>query len=418
MDISKVITRMQAILTTPKSAWPVVAGETTTIKDLYLGYIMMLAAIGPVCGFIKSTVFGINIPLLGTYRVGFGTGLGNMLFSYLMALVGVYLVALVINLLAPSFGGTKNDLQALKTVAYAYTAAWVAGVGQLLPWVGMAILLAGSLYSIYLLYLGLPMMMQCPVEKAKGYTAVAIIVAVIVGFVISAVVGGISGVGGMIGGRSTPHTSQQTEGGFDKNSLGGKVEDWAKKMESAAKDMEKAQQSGDTKEQSQAMGKMMATALGNNDPIETLAPERIRAFLPQKLGGKARSAVSAERNGAMGMQISTAEASYADQSGNGMHVEITDMGLAKGVMALAGWIGIEKESITATGFEKTYRKGKAYVHEQWDKQASSGEYAIIVGDRFSVKVSGSTADISALKDAAGSIDLDGLAALKDEGVKK
>ncbi len=91
---------------------------------------MLLAAIGPVCGFIKMTLFGINVPLLGTYRVGFGAGLGNMLFSYVMALLGVYLVAMIINLLAPSFGGIKDDLQAQKTVAYAYTAAWLAGVAK------------------------------------------------------------------------------------------------------------------------------------------------------------------------------------------------------------------------------------------------------------------------------------------------
>ena len=417
MDISKIVTRAQAILSNPRSEWSVIAGEQTTTKDLYLGYIMVLAAIGPVCGFIKMTLFGINVPLLGTYRVGFGAGLGNMLFSYAMALIGVYLVGMVINLLAPSFGGIKDHLQALKTVAYAYTAAWLAGVAQLLPWVGMLILLAGSLYSIYLLYLGLPVMMQCPVEKAKGYTAVTIVVAVIVGFVISAAVGNITGISGMMDGRSTPEATEQAESGFDKNSLGGKMEDWAKKMESASKDMEKAQQSGDTQQQSQAMGKMMATALGNNGQIETLAPERIKAFLPQKLGDKARSAVSAERTGAMGMQISTAEAAYEDQSGNGLHVEITDMRLAKGVMALAGWMGVEKESITETGFEKTYRKGNAFVHEQWDTQASSGEYTIIVGDRFSVKVSGSATDLSALIDAASNIDLDGLAALKNEGVK-
>ena len=182
--------------------------------------------------------------------------------------------------------------------------------------------------------------------------------------------------------------------------------------------MEKAQQSGDAKQQSEAVGKMMATALGNNGQIETLAPERIKAFLPQKLAGQARSAISAERTGAMGMQISTAEASYTDQSGNGLHVEITDMGVAKGVMALAGWVGVEQDRVTETGFEKTYRKGKAFVHEQWDKQASSGEYGIIVGERFSVKISGSSTDISKLKDAANSINLDGLAALKDEGVKQ
>ncbi len=418
MDISKAITRVQAILTAPKSEWPVVAGEQTTIKDLYLGYIMMLAAIGPVFGFINMTVFGINVPLLGTYRMSFGAGLGNMLFSYVMALVGVYLVALVINQLAPYFGGSKNDLQALKTAAYAYTAAWVAEVGQIVPWVGFVLLFVGSLFSIYLLYLGLPYMMQCPPEKAKGYTAIVIVVAIILNLAISAIVGGITGVSAMIEGRSTSQTTNQSKGGFDQNSLGRNVEDWTKKMESASKDVEKAQKSGDAQKQNEAIGKMMATALGNNSQIETLAPERIKAFLPQKLDGKARSSLSAERTGAMGMQISTAEAAYEDQNGKGLKVEITDMGLAKGLMALAGWIGVEKESITETGFEKTYRKGKVFIHEQWDKKASAGEYSIIVGDRFSVKVSGNSKDISALKDAAASIDLDGLAALKDEGVKK
>ncbi len=94
------------------------------------------------------------------------------------------------------------------------------------------------------------------------------------------------------------------------------------------------------------------------------------------------------------------------------------MGLAKGVMALAGWVGAEKESVTKTGYEKTYKKGKELVHEQWDKQTSSSEYSTVLGARFTVKVSGGAADINALKEAAGSIDLQGLAALKDEGVTK
>lgn len=118
------------------------------------------------------------------------------------------------------------------------------------------------------------------------------------------------------------------------------------------------------------------------------------------------------------MQISTAQASYKNNNGNGLDVEITDMGLAKGMMALAGWIGIEQESVTESGFEKTYKKGKVLVHEQWDNRTSTGEYSTILADRFSVKVSGQAANIDALKEAARDIDLAGLAALKDEGVTK
>lgn len=418
MDFAKLMARVQAILTSPKTEWPVIAAEQSTTKDLYIGYILLLAAIGPITGFFKMSVLGMHVPLMGTYRMGIGASLSNMLFSYVLILAGVYLVALIVNMLAPSFGGRKDQDQALKTVAYAYTAAWIAGLAQLLPWVGMLILLAGSVYSVYLLYLGLPVTMKCPQEKAVGYTGVAILVAIILSFAITAVVGGITGGMGMMGGMSSSQMNMPSEGGFDKDSPGGKVEAWTKKMEEAGKGMEEAQKSGDPEQQKQAMEKMMASAMGGDGKVETLAPERIKAFLPETLAGRPRSAVSAERTGAMGFQISTAEASYEDNSGSGFRVEITDMGLAKGVMALAGWVGVEKESVTETGYEKTYKNGKNIVHEQWDKQASSGEYSIIVGERFTVKVSGGAADINALKDAAGSIDLQGLAALKDEGVAK
>jgi hypothetical protein len=418
MDFNKLFARVRAILLNPKDEWPVIADEPSTIKDLYLSYIMVLAAIGPIFGFIKTTLFGIDIPLMGTYRPGFASGLGNMLFSYAMALVGVAIMAVIINQLAPFFEGRKESLQALKTTAYAYTGAWIAGAGQLLPWLGLVLLLAGSLYSIYLLYLGLPTMMQCPTEKAKGYTAAAMVAAIVVGLIMSAVVGTMTGIGTMTENRSPGEKSRMDNPGFDKDSPAGKMEEWAKKMEAAGKDMEKAQQSGDAKQQSEAMGKMMATALGNDGPVETLTPEHMKTFLPEKLAGKTRSAVSAERSGAMGMQITTAEASYEDKEGNGLRLEITDMGLAKGLLALAGWVGIEKETVNESGSEKTYQKGSSFVHEQWDKRSSSGEYTIIVGGRFSVKVTGKATGISALKDAASSVNLDGLAALKDEKVKK
>jgi hypothetical protein len=416
MDLSKIIARVQAILTRPKQEWPVIAGEQSSLKELYLGYIMVLAAIGPVAGFFKMTVIGMDVPFMGTYRMGFGAGLSNMVFSYAMALVGVYLVALIINHLAPTFGGQKNVMQALKTVAYSYTAAWIAGLGHIVPWVGMAILILGSVYSIYLLYLGLPVMMHCPREKAAKYTAASIVVALVVGIAISLLVGGITGVSGMMGG-GTMHQSAPAQGGFDKDSPGGNMEEWAKKMESASEELKKAQESGDAQQQSEAMDKMISTATGNTGPVESLAPERIKAFLPEKLAGLTRSELSAERSGAMGLQVSTAQGTYEDQSGNGLQVEITDMAAVKGIMGLAGWVGVEQERVTETGYEKTYKDGQVLVHEQWDRQAGSGEYSLIVGERFNVTVTGSAPDIGILKNAARGIDLEGLAALKDEGVQ-
>ena len=415
MDFNKLIERVKLILTSPKTEWTAIEGEQTSIRNLYISYILILAAISPIAGFIKMSIFGIKIPFMGTYRLGFGASISNMVLNYIFTLAGVYLAALVIDMLAPSFGGSKDRLQALKTVAYAYTASWVAGIAQLLPWIGIPLLLIGSLYSVYLLYLGLPVTMKCPAEKSLGYTAVVILIAIIISFAISAVVGGITGVNM----RGAMHqTGMQDSGGFEKNSLGGKLEDWSKKMESAGKQMEKAQKSGDVEAQRKAVSKMMATAMGSDDTVETLAPDRLKAFLPEKLDGRERSNATAEKNGAMGFQFTTAQAFYTAANNNKLKVEITDMGLAKGVMALAGWAGVQQSKSTDNGFEKTYKDGSRMVHEHWNSKTGSGEYTIIVGNRFSVEISGKSSDINVLKNTAHDMNLSGLEALKNEGIGK
>lgn len=415
MDFQQLQQRVLAILKSPKSEWPVIAAEQCTVKELYLRYIVLLAAISSFAGFIKMSLIGIDMPMLGTYRAGIAAGIGSMLFSYALTLAAVYVVGLAVNMLAPSFGGVKDDIQALKVVAYSYTASWVAGVFQIVPGIGILLALVGSAYSIYLLYLGLPVLMRCPREKALGYTAVTIVLSMILSFVMAFVSGGITGGMGTV-----PSSRQEMSGGggFDADSPGGKIEEWAKKMESASKEMEEAQQSGDPKQQQEAMSKMMTTALGNDGTVETLAPERIKSFLPDTLSGYTRATISAERTAAMGFQISNATAAYENGSGNMLDVEITDMGAAKGVMALAGWFGVEQEKTTETGYEKTYKQGDGFVHEQWDSLNGSGEYTKIVGERFMVKISGSAVDIEVFRDAVKGIDLAGLAALKNEGVKK
>ena len=106
--------------------------------------------------------------------------------QYIGALAGTFVLALVIDALAPTFGGQKSQIQALKVAAYSSTASWVVGVFMLLPalaWLGVL-----GLYSLVLLFLGLPVLMKVPQDKAVGYTVVVIVCAIVV----YAVVGGIT----------------------------------------------------------------------------------------------------------------------------------------------------------------------------------------------------------------------------------
>jgi len=125
--------RVKRILLAPKEEWQVIDREPATVASLYTGYIMPLAAIPAIAQAIGYSVFGVSVPFVGTYRTPVGSAITGAIVSYVLTLAGVYVLALVIDALAPTFGGTKNQIQALKVSAYSSTASWVAGIFALIP---------------------------------------------------------------------------------------------------------------------------------------------------------------------------------------------------------------------------------------------------------------------------------------------
>ena len=178
--------RVKNIIVQPAQEWRVIEKEPTTTPELYTSYDMILAAIGPVASIIGLSIFGVSTPLTGAYRLPLGSVIGHAVVSYALALAGVYVFGLVINALAPTFLGAKNEIQALKVAAYSSTASWLAGIVMVVP--ALSFLQILGLYSLYLLYLGLPLLMKAPAERALVYTVVVIVV----GMVIMVLIGAIS----------------------------------------------------------------------------------------------------------------------------------------------------------------------------------------------------------------------------------
>lgn len=416
MDTNKLLSRVKNILLAPRSEWPIIAAESDSVGGLYTRYILPVAAAPAVAGFLKSVLVGASVPMMGTIRVGVGVGLATMVVQYLVGLLMVYVLALIVNGLAPTFGGQKDSLQALKTTAYASTASWIGGVLILVPWLGWLLALAGSVYAVYLLYLGLPQTMRCPPERAVPYTVVTVICAIILGLIVSAISARMLGVGHH--GADIEISSGDSTVKIDTDSALGKLEDWSKKMETAGKKMEHAQQSGDQTAQMQAASEMMGALFSGGDAVEALKPEQLKAFLPETLAGWARGDYSAERNTLMGIQVATAKARYADDDGkSSVNLEITDMGGTKGLAALAGWAIQESERESDAGYERSYHENGRMIHEEWNKADQRGQYDLIVAERFTVKLQGSNVEIEQLKEIAHSLDLAGLEKLKAEGVK-
>jgi hypothetical protein len=153
---------------------------------------MPLAAIGPIAQVIGYSAFGITVTNLGTHRVPIGTAVTRALVAYALALVGTYVLALIIDGLAPTFNAQRSRVQALKVAAYSSTAAWVAAVFVLIP--ALRFLTILGLYSVYLLYLGLPTLMRSPRDKAMTYTVVVVLGALVLFLLAGAIVGRLIGV--------------------------------------------------------------------------------------------------------------------------------------------------------------------------------------------------------------------------------
>lgn len=410
--MNMMMSRVKNILLAPKSEWPVVAAETATTKGLYMPYVLVLAAIPAVAGFIKGSLigysaFGIHV------RTPIGAGLGSMILGYVLSLAVLYLVALVIDALAPTFGGQKNRVQALKTACYAWTAAWIAGVATLIPWIGWLIVIAGGVYSIYLLYLGLPHTMKCPREKAGGYTAVSVIIAVVLAWIMAMIVALVVGAGGA---SAIQPGSSSASVSFDEDSRMGQIMAMAKRMETAGNKAELAQANDDPQAQAEAMQAMVAAMAGskNGKPVEALSPDQLKALLPETLGDLKRTRISAERQAGMGVQITNAEATYVNGDGSRtVRVSLADMPVMSGMMAFASAFATESSSQNQDGYEKTYVRDHQRIHEKWNETRKRGEYGLRFGGRFQVTVEGDANSMDDLKMLAAQLDMERLQSLAE-----
>lgn len=403
------IQRVQDILLRPATTWPAIEQEPGDVASIYKNYVLILAAIPAVAGFIGMTLIGVGG--FGMHiRVPFLWGLTNMVVSYGLSLAMVFVVALIVDALAPTFGGTRNQVNALKLVAYGATAGFVGGIFGLIPSLSVLGLLA-ALYSIYLVYTGLPVLMKCPPGKAAGYTAVVVVCGIVAGIVIGAISAavtpsrGFGGMGGMHGERDVTITTPKGEVTLDT----GKLDEMAKRMEEAGKRMEAAQKSGDNEAAGKALSDMMGAVAGASG--EALPPQELKALLPESLGTLRRDSVEAQSNQAMGVPGSKALARYTDGTQR-VQLSITDIGGMAGIAALAGWAGSTLDKETDTTVERVYKQGNRTVREKFRKDGSRGEVTVLLANGVVVEADGRKVEPAALKAIVEGLDLARLESMK------
>jgi hypothetical protein len=397
------VARVKGMILKPAEEWKLVEAEAIDSRAIYMGYVAPLAAIGAVAGFVGGSLIGYSVPLIGTFRTPIISGLISAIIMYALSFAAVFVVALIVDAFAPTFGGTKDKLRALKVTAYTYTPAWVAGVFSVIPslaWIGA---LAG-LYGIYLLYLGLPVLMKSPKEKAIGYTAAVTIAAIVV-------------VGAVAGSAFNPYGSTRLGSADDGTQVaaswlstwfGGKSDADRQRV---ADSLESLKQSGDDGkvDVNKALADIGRIATGGSN-VQPVDFRSLKELLPESIDGLERGSTTGENTEALGIRASKATAEYSGGDKR-IRVEITDMGSLSGLAGFAAQFDPNLDKETDTGYERTTRVNGQLMHERYDNESRSGEVELIAGNRFAVSVNGSNVSMDEMKAVLDDVDYGKLATL-------
>ncbi|WP_332771834.1 Yip1 family protein [Phenylobacterium sp.] len=383
---SGLIERVKSILLQPSATWAVIDDEPATIGGLYKGYVIPLALIPAVAGLIGAIVFGYGMFGFG-YKPPVLASVVNAIVSFGATLAWVYLMALVIDGLAPTFGGTKNQIQAFKVAAYSGTAAWVAGAALILPG-PLKILAILGFYSLFLLYRGLPRLMKAPDDKTTSYTVVIVVVMFVLGLIIMTILSPLQRIG-RGSGLMADHSAGTVTFGGNKVDLG-KLEEASRKMEAAAKQMES----------------------GEGPPPTD--PSLLKAYLPADVAGFARTEVTTGSGGAGGVTGSQAEGVYTKGDAR-IRLSVTDLGAAGALAGMAGAFNVQSSSESDGKYEKVGKVDGRMTTESYNATSRHGEYSVLVGDRFMVAAEGDGVRIEDLKAAVASVGPARLEALAKKG---
>ena len=170
------IDRVKNILLTPKTEWLVIKTENATVGSLLTSYVIPLSLIPAVIAFLTG-LFWTTI----TY------GLVSAIIAVVSAIIAYYVGTYVTDALAPSFSSEKNLNRSAQLTAYSYTAVAVASILGIIPILGILVVLAGYVYSVYLMYLGTAPIKNTPEDKRVVYVIVIIVIQIVLYFILNAI---------------------------------------------------------------------------------------------------------------------------------------------------------------------------------------------------------------------------------------
>jgi hypothetical protein len=439
------LARIRAILFAPKDEWPRISREEATVFGILQRYVAPLSGLVAFVSFVRLSVIGASLPFGETIRTPIAGGALNAVLTLMMAVIGVCIVAAIVNALAPAFGGVREWRQALKVSAYSLTPAFIGSVFGFLPALGTLLGLLAGIYGIYVLYLGLPVVMRSARDRAGAYTASVVVCTILLGIVF----GAISAAVGIGSGRmlSAMHPTMTREARREQgaatvaNIIGGalgtdekgkaglasalsnvaRVGEQVEAQRQSASDGQSSSDAADGHAVNAAGGLLSALggALGGDHPKQPVDFHALEDALPANIAGLARIHVEGGSKQALGVKGANAKAVYGNGGGTPrIEIEVSDMAGVAGLMDLASALPVTETSESDSSYEKDVTIGGRSAHERFDHASKHGELSLLVAKRFSVDLTGNGLPMDELEKALAQVDLASLESMQNAGAQR
>jgi hypothetical protein len=443
---ARILTRVKNILLTPKAEWPVIAAEPTPMVQLCVGYVAPVTAWAALVSLVHLSLIGTRLPFGTLVRAPLAGGLGLAAWTFVASFIGLLLAGLIVNALAPTFGGTRDQTQAFKVAAYSLTPAYCGSVLALSPVLPGLLQFLVLCYGLYVLYLGLPVLMRAPQTRALGYTATVVACCFVLSFVImlaTTALGIFAASTEILGNNAAKAASEDQSAAILGNGMGEILGTDAKGKAGITAALSNLIKAGDqtaapanaptnnglqnaapanspadsAQNAGAAVGGLLGAlggALGGDHPRAAVDFKALKPLLPPDLPGMKRTAASGESQAAIGIKTTSATGTYQGSTGT-IKVEITDMSAVSGLMGMAGALVQNTTSESDTGFERDQVIGGRSAHEKYDAPSKHGDITLMVAKRYQVEVSGDGVDMNTLEQAVSRIDMSRLEGMKDLG---
>ncbi|OGC11444.1 hypothetical protein A3K48_02910 [candidate division WOR-1 bacterium RIFOXYA12_FULL_52_29] len=186
--MKEIFERVKAIILNPIETWGAIKSERIEIKDLLVNYAAPLALLPALATLIGLSIVGIRVPTGFIIRIPFLEALIAGVVGYFLNLAMLFAGAWVVGYIASYFNSRGDFDLSFKLIVYSMTPVWVVGITALLP--GIGILQVLGLYGLYLLYKGLPILLETPDDKVYLFFTSIVVSSLILTFFFSFIIGG------------------------------------------------------------------------------------------------------------------------------------------------------------------------------------------------------------------------------------